>query len=300
MERTKVIIDTDIGDDIDDTLALYLAMQMDFDIIGITTVFGDTEKRARLAKKLMVLHGGKYALVPVYAGEKTDVSSFPTYMCQCTDDLSEIGVESGAVDFIADSCKKYGKNLVILAIGPFTNLAKVIEKDREALNSVGKVVIMGGAYFRQYADWNVMCDTHAAKIMFENLKNLECLGADVTHSLSVGKENSDKLLALSGAPVKEYVSELYGKWLAASGADCAVLHDPLAVYYLKHPDICEMSDISVAVVTDGYAKGLTVNVDAYRKAQMNEAFANFDFSTKAKVAKSVDSVRMVSAFSESI
>ena len=63
MERTKVIIDTDIGDDIDDTLALYLAMQMDFDIIGITTVFGDTEKRARLAKKLMTLYGGKYALV---------------------------------------------------------------------------------------------------------------------------------------------------------------------------------------------------------------------------------------------
>ena len=49
----KYIIDMDIGDDIDDALALYFAMRLDIDIVGITTVFGNTEKRARIAKKML-------------------------------------------------------------------------------------------------------------------------------------------------------------------------------------------------------------------------------------------------------
>ena len=296
MEKTKVIIDTDIGDDIDDTLALYLAMQMDFDIIGITTVFGDTEKRARLAKKLLEIGGEKYKNVPVFAGDKTDIETpFSTYMCQYTQDLDCIEVSGGAVDFIVESCKKYGKDLILVAIGPFTNIGAAIEKDREALNGICKVVIMGGAYFRQYADWNVMCDTHSAKVMFENLSNLECIGADVTHTLAVGKENSEIL----ASNCDKYIAELYRKWLSASGAECAVLHDPLAIYYAKHPEICKMTEISVAVVTDGYAKGLTLNIDAYRKAWMNSAFKNFDLSNKVKAACKVDSENFIKIFCDS-
>ena len=62
----RLLIDTDIGDDIDDALALALAMDEGADIVGLTTVFGDTVKRARMAKKLLSLGG--YGGVPIFCG----------------------------------------------------------------------------------------------------------------------------------------------------------------------------------------------------------------------------------------
>jgi peptidoglycan hydrolase CwlO-like protein len=67
-KKKKILIDTDIGDDIDDALALFFAMKLDFDIVGITTVFQNTVLRARLVKKLLKGFGNGYESVPVYAG----------------------------------------------------------------------------------------------------------------------------------------------------------------------------------------------------------------------------------------
>ena len=49
--RKKILIDTDIGDDIDDAVALLTAMALDFEIVGVTTVFRDTQARAAMVKK---------------------------------------------------------------------------------------------------------------------------------------------------------------------------------------------------------------------------------------------------------
>ena len=73
-ERIKVIIDTDIGDDIDDAFALLFAMKLNYDIIGITTVFQNTAERARMTKKLLSVYGKGYENVPVYAGYGTPLA----------------------------------------------------------------------------------------------------------------------------------------------------------------------------------------------------------------------------------
>ena len=81
----KYIIDTDIGDDIDDAFALLLAMEMRLDIIGITTVFKNTPERAKIAKKLTSLYKNGYENVPIYAGygnpidAKVDTGSTTTF-----------------------------------------------------------------------------------------------------------------------------------------------------------------------------------------------------------------------------
>ncbi len=86
----KYIIDTDIGDDIDDSFAMLLAMELGFDIIGVTTVFRNTAQRARIAKKIMKLYGGAYENVPVYAGHGDPIGE-PKYphsrLFQYTPDL---------------------------------------------------------------------------------------------------------------------------------------------------------------------------------------------------------------------
>ena len=55
MEKTKLLIDTDIGDDIDDLFAIYLALRKNIEIVGVTTVFKDTVQRAKMVKKLMIV-----------------------------------------------------------------------------------------------------------------------------------------------------------------------------------------------------------------------------------------------------
>ena len=298
-EKMKVIIDTDIGDDIDDAIALYAAMQQGFEIIGITTVFRNTTDRARQVKKMLRAFGKGYEAVPVFAGYGNPLGTEPQqyeHIPHYTPDLeSESFTPDGiaaetAVNFILDSCRKYGKELAIIVIGPFTNLAGVIKKDPDALNSIAKVVIMGGAYYKQYADWNVLCDVAAADVMFRNLKNLECIGADVTH-LTVAKDALyDDLMNGKGEdPARCYLRELCRMWRRLCPNAQLVLHDLLAIYYFADPSICVMNSASVAVITDGFARAITLNVDAYGKKQYHpDIYAGFDEKHKTQVASEVD------------
>ena len=286
--KKKIIIDTDIGDDLDDAIALFCAMSGGMDILGITTVFRDTHVRASMAKRLLRDFGHGYENIPVYAG-------FSSYGEEPEENLEHMGIftsdetdhssdPQAAVDFIIDACYRYGKDLTVIAIGPFCNIAKVIEKDPEALNLANKVVIMGGAYFKQYADWNVMCDVPAADLMFRTLNNLECIGADVTHQLTV----PEAIINALETREHSYLSQLYSLWHANYPTQALVPHDALAVYYALDPGICTTKSIHTTVITEGMAKGLTLNVDSYSKASLNRHYELFDFSHTVKAALDVD------------
>ena len=300
--HTKILIDTDIGDDIDDAIALYAAMRQDFEIVGVTTVFLNTLQRARMVKKLMCEYGRGYEQVPIFAGHGTPLCAaaqeYPTIPHYTQELEDERYTPNGttpdeAVDFIIDACHRYQKELTVVAIGPFTNLARVIQKDPEALNLVSRVVIMGGAYFRQYADWNVLCDAHAAQVMFGGIDRLECLGADVTHQ-AIGEEALyQNLLDYQGSePAHRYLWELCRLWRVDRPRARLVLHDPLVIYYLNDPLLCEMQEAHVAVLTSGYARGMTLNVEAYAKRKYNTAYADFCDDRVARVAKSVELSRL--------
>lgn len=296
--RIKVLIDTDIGDDIDDAFALLSAMALNFEIVGVTTVFRDTDARARMVKKLLKSFGRGYENVPVYAGHSfygADPEVNTEHMCRFTEDLyrDDFTPDStnpdDAVDFIIDSCKRYGKELSVIAIGPFCNIAKAIEKDPQALDCAARVAIMGGAYFKQYADWNVMCDVPAADLMFRSLRNLACIGADVTHKLQARPFLMEALASEDASnEALRYVSRLYWAWQADYPTNHIVLHDVLVMYYVLDPSVCTMQDICVKVITEGYAKGFTLNIGAYSKASLNRAYEGYDLSRKIPAAADVD------------
>ena len=299
----KYLIDTDIGDDIDDAFALLHAMELGLDIVGITTVFKNTVERAKITKKLTNLYKNGYESTPVYAGHgqplavKVDTGS---HLCQYTDDVDGYTPDSEcadeAIDFIISSCKKYGRELYILALGPFTNLAKVIERDPEVLKSIGGIILMGGAYFRQYADWNISCDPEAAAILYDAIPDMHCIGADVTHVLRISEED-DKIIAdyCGRCAAKRYVSELYRLWKEEHGGKRGVLHDPLVIRYAVEPSVCECVTAPVKVITEGYARGISLNLSAYTKAYMNPYLSGVD-ATDHTLAKTVDRDAVISKF----
>ncbi len=305
MEKLKLIIDTDIGDEIDDALALYYAMRRGYEIVGITTVYKNTDERARITKRLLSLYGKGYENVPVFAGHGTPIAGereeYP-HTCHYHDGLSASeyapnGASDEAVDFIIDACEKYGEELAIVSIGPFTNIARVIEKAPTALRKAARVVIMGGAYYRQYADWNVMCDVEAADVMFSSLSNLECVGADVTHKLPLTREQHEVMLNCQNDGAAREIAELIRLWSIVNPDRYPTLHDPLAVEYAVNTDVCVTERARVKVICEGFARGLTLNVDGYNKDYMNPVYATNKIN-EVTVARDIDAEAFTEKFLE--
>lgn len=306
MSERKLLIDTDIGDDIDDVFALYDAMRLSFDLVGVTTGYRNTKERARLAKKLMRSYGCDYESVPVYVGyhcfRSDEPEPFP-HLCQYTEALADpVYAPDGetpadAVAFLLECCRKYGNRLTILAIGPFGNLAKALEHDPVALNGIDRVVIMGGAFYQQYIDWNVLCDVPAADYVFRNLNNLQCLGADVTHELTLNDEEQRQLWQYSDqdAAMQE-ILRCYRMWKSAYPDRNLVLNDVLAVRSVRDPLLCTFENACVCLLTEGYAKGLTFRVDALRYPFLNDAYRDFDFKHRIRIAATVDRDRFWRSF----
>lgn len=295
-KERKYIIDMDIADDIDDAIALYAAMQRGFDIAGVTTVFRNTCDRAKIAKRLMTLFGKGYENVPVYAGHGRPMCAAqetydapPHYNEDAENYVPESTDPEDAVDFIIRACRTYGKQLTVIAIGPFTNIARVIEKDPEALNMCGSVCIMGGAFFKQYADWNIMCDVEAADIMFRGLDNLVCCGADVTHLCRADETLYNSLMNYEGSKAAHrYLREMCDLWKKDRPDALLLLHDPLVIYNIAEPQLCGMQTAEVAVICEGFARGMSLNVDAYGKRRLNISAYEGQKLKKCLVAKTVD------------
>lgn len=315
-QKVKILLDTDAGDDIDDALAIALGLASEeVEFVGITTVFKNTDERARLIKKLTYGSG-----IPVYAGycggldfpidPYEEHGRYPVagkagkfHLDQYTPDLDEAryapenasAADPGeaAIRFIIDCCHRYGKDLIVLAIGPFINIAKVIEADPTALNLARKVVIMGGSYFDDFPEWNMRVDPTASDILFSGkVRNLECIGLDVTRKTKLTPDEADRICGYAGGGCSARAAELVGQWILRRNGATPTLHDPLALYYCICPDIVETEETDVRIIEAGEARGVALNLVGWTEGIR----ARPSHFAHVKVAKSVDRDRFVSDF----
>ncbi len=271
----KILLDTDIGDDIDDSFALaLLSKTAGENLIGITTVFRNTADRAQqacqLLKKLNVT-------VPVYAGERlpikepirffdkdTDTSPENQHPCQWNEIYSDYPVMQGGVDFIIECAEKYGENLVIMPIGPLTNIARAIQKAPESMKKVQRIVLMGGWFTNYEPEWNIVCDPEAASIVFLSGIPVYAVGLDVTlqcgldGNLLTDFRNSDK-------PYNKQLIEWLDKWFNFFNFDKSVMHDPLAIVsYFS--DVCTFEKRFVKVNLTDKRGAITCAEDIFEGA----------------------------------
>ena len=255
------LIDTDIGDDIDDALAIGYALEKGLNIVGITTVYREAEKRVLIAKKLL-----KYK-------NKTDIPVFCGYSKPITKDAIIIGkmnYEAGeaeksndpekAVDFIAECAEKYGEELCLVSIGAQTNIAKAWQKYPQKMQKIGLLAIMGGCFTLHHNEWNIACDPSAARIVSESSMNIFYMPWELTKEISIGEKNYQAILERYTDDLQGYLAELVRQWKTRN-AYIPLLHDPAAVICAEIDDMCVKKDISFHVVDDGVATGITLNVD---------------------------------------
>ena len=283
----KVILDTDIGDDIDDAFALGLILNNPsvFDCKAITTVFKNTKERALQAQELINLSNRNIKTfmgerVPLngniipFNGETGDLENIDT--CQYDKSMDKNIVYDNAVDEIIRLSYEYPNELIILTIGPMTNVAKAILKDKTIVSRIKMVLSMGGWYQNYTPEWNVLCDAEAYDILFKSGIPFYGVGLDVTLKCPLEGDLFDKLRS-TGNKLTKRIMEYFDRWMNYFHFEKSVLNDPLAVSYLI--------DNSILTFTETYAK---IDLDTEKRGSViisNEAKEGFN---KIHYASSVD------------
>lgn len=239
MDKIKIIIDTDIGDDADDALAICLALKSEeLEVMGITTVFRNTAARAQIAVRLLQLMGRTD--IPVYAGighplvAEADVETVPIQLLAGMEEL-EYRKDMDGVEYLRRSLSASQGDITLVTIGPLTNVGVLLCKYPEVKGKIKEIVMMGGAYYMHYNEWNILCDPEAAHIVYSSGVPIRAIGLDVTTRCQV----NDQLVTMfrnSKKPEVELLADLLTCYYENRGRH-TFLHDPMAVFAVYDKDL---------------------------------------------------------------
>lgn len=185
----KILIDTDIGSDVEDSFAVTLAaLSKEIELVGITTVTGDTRKRALIAEKLLKQVNKKKTLIAAGMGSKNDMGGWEGKgILNQIDEPTEITLN--AAQRILDLINANPKEVIIISLGPLSNIAEALSKDETLPQKVKQIIIMGGFINEAYIgdlkiplsfEYNLGKNIYAAKKVFESFNNILLLPGDIT------------------------------------------------------------------------------------------------------------------------
>ena len=135
----KIVLDTDIGDDIDDAYALALILNLpNAKLLGVTTTFGETQKRAELAAKFLHVCGRDD--VPVYAGRAGTSQIRRQY--EWAQGFRSPSLKSGdAALFLKNTLDKNPGQVTLVGIGALTNIGDLLTRFPEVKPKIKRIVI---------------------------------------------------------------------------------------------------------------------------------------------------------------
>jgi len=257
-----VIIDTDVGDDIDDAFAIALALQSpEVRILGITTAWGDTKLRARLAERLLRETG--HADIPVAVGIEKYPAKGTLNFSQAK--YAERGPERAwpaAVDFLLAEIREHPGEITLVAIGPETNLGAAIDRDAATFRKLKRVVLMGGSVYRGYdgvaypatpphaqPEWNILCDVEAARKVFASGVPLYAMPLDSTQIKL--QELARERIFSSGTPLTDALTVLYHQWAYGTRQETPTLFDAVAMGYAIRAELCPTKAMRLRIEDDG-------------------------------------------------
>ena len=244
----KTILDTDIGGDIDDVLALAFALNSpEIELLAVTTVNTDPGMRARIAAKMLRTFGRQH--VPVAAGAKEQFDGAPTF-CKDINQAVALTLEDPvpanghAVDLIVDTASSATDRLTIIGIGCWTNIALAFQAAPDLADAVSRLVLMGGKISPPGPESNITCDPAAAAFVLDLPVPKLLVPLDVTRECRY-PASKHKDLAAAGTEQTKLVLDLIRAWQIGrhEGNRRAepILHDPLAVAVAFDPSLirCE-------------------------------------------------------------
>ena len=313
MQKRKLILDVDTGTD-DAVATMLAALHPALDLVACTTVNGNQDIEHTTDNTLRTLaHVGR-GDVPVHAGLSRPIARPDFPIPRGTQDPGVHFVElplkkatskvqaANAVEFLIETYRQTNDEIVLVPVGPLSNVASALALYPKLVDRVPEIVIMGGGHgvsnVTPAAEFNFWADPEAAAlVMAAGFRKLTLTALDATHKAVINLRQCETLRS-SGRPAAEAAAifiekriEGYRQYQRLADPDAAPVHDALCVAALVQPDIIETRDYYVAVETTGT---LTVG-----RSVMDTSFRSRK-PPNAAVALNADSARFASFVLETL
>jgi len=256
--KIPIILDTDIGGDIDDNFALALIINSpELELLGVTTVSGNTQARARLAAKMLWEAGGKWRQVPVAAGEPGSTQPFDQPQLRWAEGFTSPALRpERAVDFLKAEFDRRPGEITLLTIGALTNAAALLKSDPPVAKKIKRIVMMGGSVARGFApgsapgpESNIEENVGAAQAVFTSGVPILMVPLDVTAMLQLDDAGRHRVFTHL-SPLTDALTLLYHLW----NRPTPTLFDPMAVAMLIELSLCETKPLAIEVDAKGYTR----------------------------------------------
>ncbi len=252
----KILLDTDIGGDIDDAICLaYLLSEPECNLLGITTVCGEPEKRASIADAICRAANKE---IPIIAGLDSTMQPVPVYPTPDGAEALKFWQHStyekaDAPAFLYHKIKENPHEIILIGIGNMTNIATLFTTYPDAAKLLKGLYVMNGYFGTEllpepYYNWNSWADPLASKIVFSACTAVHrAVPLEVTDRLTIKAEEAE-ILFRADSDLMKAVFSFGNAWLESS--EKLTLHDPLAAMCVFHPSVCRFECGNVQVETE--------------------------------------------------
>lgn len=262
--KRRLVIDTDVGTDVDDLWALAMVPGLvDMELEAVTVVYGDTDLRARLAAHACAAMGLD---VPVHRGCEEPLSGraimWAGHEGEGVDGLADTTFASiHAVDALIVLAAMEPKTLDVVAIGPLTNIASAIRRDPAFAGNLRRLVVMGGEFRNGWPEHNFASDTTATEIVLGSGAATTIMPLDQTLRLVFDGSDVDAIAESHPiGPLMADQARRFWRWLAnvvpGATGDASSPHDPAALLALAEPSLFHLERMRVEVGEDGRVRGI--------------------------------------------
>lgn len=256
-QSLPIIIDTDVGDDVDDAFAIDLALASpELHLLGIHSAWGDTRLRASMIDRMLCETGRND--VSVAAGVPTETTTPFTQAA-----WAKAGIErkhDDAITILLERIKAHPGEITLLALGPLTNIGTAIDRDPTTFRKLKRVVLMGGSVHRGYGppgaapepEYNIARDPKSAQKLLASGVPLFFLPLDSTQ-LKFDDARRSELASIS-TPMTDALQVLVAEWMRSTKQPTPTLFDAVAAAYVIDPTSCPMTPLRLEIND----KGMTI------------------------------------------
>lgn len=324
MEKTRIILDTDIGTYYDDAVAVMFAAQSPELIVeGVTTCYGDTHLRAQIAAK--VLQACDRSDIPVFKGIGMPMRGHALMFGFEGDGILEPGEEPAysdqhAVDFIIETIMNNPGEIKVVTLGTVSNVAHAILREPRVIENIKELIIMAGVVIpivdekgvrrSPREEYNFNNDAIAAEIVLNSGMPISYVPCDVTLYTPLLADDQQKIRE-TDTPIAQMATRIFDLWppqekliYTAVGIPtehtALWLHDPLVVMHAFDQSLLKMFPLHIAteynptvIDRDMYVANMNGNQDLLR-TNPKKLPPNMD------VALEVDGPRVSRFFTERI
>ncbi|HEV2418725.1 MAG TPA: nucleoside hydrolase [Terriglobia bacterium] len=281
-ERQKIILDTDIGTDIDDAFALALILSSpEFELLGVTTDHGLTQKRAQIVCRMLYEAGRDDVPVavgrqtPQQIGKDTELAGYWSQFHWGEGFTKKRPADTPAADFIIETLRKYPHEVTLFLIGPMPNIGDILKKDPDALKLAKHIYAMFGSFNRGYdqnnyttnqqppsgaaysvnpvpsAEYNVAMDVESAKLFAASGAAITYAPLDINTFLIMPEDDQDKIWRRR-SPLTDALGSLHSLWSTGTPSRPWVVFDCSPVGIALWPDLFTTRPAHVRVIDGGF------------------------------------------------